>query len=771
MLFDQHRGPEPVIFRFAQFELDTGNYCLKHEGIAVSIEPQVFDLLAYLIANRDRLVTRQELLDCLWAGKVVSDATLSNHIKMARAAVKDDGESQQIIKTIRGRGYQFVAEAREETGDSQSSSLKLQSMASNKTQKFTDNLSYNKRWIAVFLSVLVLLIAGFFYFNKATLPKYVQAHRSIAILPFENRSNLKKDEYFTEGIHHDLLMQVAKIRDIKTISRTSVNLYRDTQKSIPIIASELGVAVVLEGGVQRAGHEIRINVQLVDGVTDELLWAESYTRALSAENVFAIQTEIAGSIAAALSTVLSAEEVNALAARPTQNLKALDEYFMAVAELRKNNSEAYQQAIEHLRAALELDAEFALAYAVLAQIYLDQIYWAGSAVKQQLALASPLIERALHLDPQLSEGHAALASIQEYQGLHDLAYQSYKKALELKPSNEKVYAALGRFQLWIKRDVEASVKYFSKALSLNPKDILLKENLCEAYIRNGQFFEARALVSDILQQAPNFAPAYRALADIEAWENKNIPEAQKLLRRAIDLDPAVPTYALKLALRFVDIGENALALHWLRYSLKVSPDHRSAKFVQGMILLLEGNLEEAFDVFRLVPQQSAFVNQALYHQLHIGILLQRPEDVKIAFQKVFPELFAINPTVNAHNYVNAYLLAHLYININQSEKAKPLLERSILFALKEPIGDWQGRHRNWISQIYGAMDEREKAIKAYQAWVGEGHYRDEIYNITYQLIKSDPQFNQAETKMLESLGKAKKTMQNIVKQNPNYWLP
>ena len=169
---------------------------------------------------------------------------------------------------------------------------------------------------------------------------------SIAVLPFDNRSALEEDEFFVDGIHDDLLSTIAKIGSLKVISRTSVMEYKGTNKKIPMIAKELGVANILEGGIQRSGNQVRINVQLIDAVTDEHLWAEIFDRELTAENLFAIQSEISQEIANALKTVLSLEEITRINTRPTDNLQAYDAYLRGRQLMATRKVDKLQRAVE-----------------------------------------------------------------------------------------------------------------------------------------------------------------------------------------------------------------------------------------------------------------------------------------------------------------------------------------------------------------------------------------------------------------------------------------
>ncbi len=207
--------------------------------------------------------------------------------------------------------------------------------------------------------------------EKAAATAAVSEERpSVAVLPFANRSANEQDAFFVDGIHDDLLSHISKIGSIKTISRTSVLQYRDTTKTSPQIAAELGVATVLEGGVQRAGEQVRINVQLIDAQTDEHLWSEIYDRQLSAANVFTIQSEIATAIAEALRATLSPGEQERLETVPTESLAALEAYFHGKQRMAKRTSVALAESVDYFQRAIDLDPNFALAYVRLADSYL-----------------------------------------------------------------------------------------------------------------------------------------------------------------------------------------------------------------------------------------------------------------------------------------------------------------------------------------------------------------------------------------------------------------
>ncbi|MGD8699998.1 MAG: hypothetical protein PVJ43_11945, partial [Gemmatimonadales bacterium] len=245
---------------------------------------------------------------------------------------------------------------------------------------------------------------------------FSQDVRSVAVLPFVSIQTDEQSRAFSSGIHDDLLTQLSKIESLTVISRTSVMKYRDTQLSIPEIAAELGVATVVEGGIQRAGNWVRVNVQLIDARTDRHLWAETYDSELTTANIFSIQSDIAHQIAAALRATLTPEVEVRLAARPTESLQAYDLYTRGRYlhhRPRGGTQEGLEEAARLFRQAIDADPGFAAAYAGLADIYLD--LWSNGyrPAEQALPEARAAAEKALALDETLADAHTSLADVFE----------------------------------------------------------------------------------------------------------------------------------------------------------------------------------------------------------------------------------------------------------------------------------------------------------------------------------------------------------------------
>ena len=237
------------------------------------------------------------------------------------------------------------------------------------------------------------------------IPSSIEAHKadkSIAVLPFTNRSPNADDAYFTDGVHDDLLTQLAKIDAFSVISRTSVLEYRDTAKNLKQIGEELGVGNIMEGAVQRSGNRVRINVQLIDAVSDEHLWAEVYDRELTTENLFDIQSEIARSIATALKATLTDSEIANVSDVPTDNVAAYELYLQGKRFALGETEIGYDTAVALYNEALKLDPEFKLAWVGLAHAYISN-YWAYGGNPADRDMARDAINNAIAVDPDFPE--------------------------------------------------------------------------------------------------------------------------------------------------------------------------------------------------------------------------------------------------------------------------------------------------------------------------------------------------------------------------------
>lgn len=397
--------------------------------------------------------------------------------------------------------------------------------------------------------------------------------KSIAVLPFANMSGDPANEPFTLGIHDDLLTQLSRIKSLKTISRTSVLQYRGTTKTIPEIAAELGVQHVLEGGIQRAGDRVRINLQLIDAGTDEHLWAEVYDRELTANNLFDVQAEITTQVTRSLRAALLPEEQTVLKARPTQSMEAYDLYLLGRHHWNERTGESIEKARGFFNQAIAADPGYVLAYSGLADAYSLLIDYGNMTGAEAIPMARDALDKAMALDNSVSEVWASRGLLLYAQGDHPEAAKALVRAIELDQQNfsawlwygntlnamrrydEQLAALETAFSLEpmsppvnnnlavgyrIRGDFERSLQHVDRLLSMRDQDIeRYRLEKVSSYFWSGQLAkavaEARGIVSsnpESVQAMSWLIDAYIALGDLE--------QADTWAERVSELDPAIP---------------------------------------------------------------------------------------------------------------------------------------------------------------------------------------------------------------------------------------
>ena len=379
--------------------------------------------------------------------------------------------------------------------------------------------------------------------------------KSIAVLPFDNRSNREEDQFFTDGIHDDLLTTIAKIGSIKVISRTSVMEYKDTVKKIPQIAQELGVANILEGGIQRSGNKVRINVQLIEAATDGFLWAEIYNRELTAENLFAVQSEITKMIADALQAKLSTDEQLRIDARPTDNLQAYDAYMRGRQLMATRDSANLKLATEEFSKATKLDPLFALAWVGVADSNMLLSGYGNLSVEESLLIQEEAVKNALAIDNDLGEAYASLANIHLYYNRKGEAETAYQKAIELSPNYASAYHwysnFLGRYPLRIQEQVELA----RKAAELDPRSSSMSLDLGSKYLNQGLYTLAEGQFQKVIELNPDFAPGYSSLAVLYMLHMGQFDKALPPANKAVELDPGTHGYNMILIFLYTTLGD------------------------------------------------------------------------------------------------------------------------------------------------------------------------------------------------------------------------
>jgi TolB-like protein/TPR repeat protein len=540
--------------------------------------------------------------------------------------------------------------------------------------------------------------------------------RSIAVMPFTNLSAESSNQFFADGIHDDLLTRISNIQDIKSISRSSVMTYRDSKKKLAAIAKELGVSTILEGGVQRAGDQVRINLQLIDAASDAPLWGQTYTRELSATNVFVVQAEITEAVAGALQAILTADERRQLEKLPTANLQALDAFFLGNQLYDQRTSGSVGQAILAYQEAIELDPEFALAYSKQASAMLAQIGVSGLPQKAQIEKSRPLIDQAILLDPQSSEAFNALGNWYRWSGDTEKAFKAFEQAMALGPNNATAlanHASMIRHEM---SDPTSAIKLYRKAVELDPLNIALKMQLAIAMTSVGLASEGIELVERIVAENPDSAIALRDLAllysDFEFRHDKGI----KILRRAYELDPNHPTNSVVNAImhwRLADYDNTAL---WMNNIARLIPNPESARVYHGWAFIAQGNLESAREIFERPVANHSLYWIGVFYLGSVDTAEGRPDDAIERYKD-----YAANFNGEKYNTNFNYGIAavNAYRALDQQEKAQALIDQLVLAIKANPSVIY---HDSAIhdASIYALSGQAEAAIATLEEWANRG---------------------------------------------------
>jgi TolB-like protein/lipoprotein NlpI len=446
------------------------------------------------------------------------------------------------------------------------------------------------------VAVVVLLVERSFRTAAPPTEEVVateSADLSIAVLPFDNRSNREEDEFFTEGIHDDLLTTMANIGSMKVISRTSVLEYKDTTKKIPEIARELGVANVLEGGVQRAGNHVRINVQLIDAATDEHLWAQIYDRELTAENLFKIQSEVSQAIAEALHTTLSPDEAERINALPTTSLQAYEAYLRGRQRWEARTADSTAQAVELFLNAIELDPNFAQAWAGLGDAYRHQVPYGGLPEYEMFPKAEEAIIKALALNPDLAEAHAAMGGLSNQQG-DDVAKAKYhlERAIELNPSYSPAYNWLGLVYNSLTQ-FDKAIEVFTRGQQVDPLSAVLASNVAFSAGFAGRHDEMKRRLDRFLETHPESPLAYSGQAAYHLFVKGRYDESLRADMQAVLADPNDTQQRVYASIKLRTLGDREAANNWLQSSFALQPNNLEANVFRVLHLVYDDRLDEA----------------------------------------------------------------------------------------------------------------------------------------------------------------------------------
>jgi TolB-like protein/lipoprotein NlpI len=571
--------------------------------------------------------------------------------------------------------------------------------------------------------------------------------QSIAVLPFENRSEQQSDVYFVEGIHDDLLTNLARIGDLKVISRTSVERYANSDKSLPEIAKELGVATVMEGAVQRAGNQVRINVQLIDASTDEHLWAEIFDRELTTENLFAIQTEISQAIARALKATLTHEEQERISQQPTDSLAAYNAYLRGRQLVKSRDSEALAQAKGEFEQALDLDPEYAQAWVGLAEANIYSAVYGTQPFADALKQYGECADHAISLNPELGEAWAIRGAWLGMKEKVPEAVQAFKRALALSPNDANV---LKLYAEMLRQDVgtlEQALAMIDRAIELDPYFTVSRTVRAAIYEAMGMRDRAAAEYRTVIELDPTSSVALSAYANFAMYQLGDYGLALRNFTQAMEHDPGSPQLYTDLAWLHLNLNHPD-ALDDLKARVdEIDPEHSAAGMIDALRQLHGGNLDGAIEALNWTVKRSytpyieftlsqAYAmagrwSEARDHMVLAMPWLQQPE--------TWPQQIPRYLEAACHA---SWILQHS----GDTEGGVELSRQTLAFLENEVLPRVENQHLAEYDMCLAATGQTERAMAALEARLDHGEYGDWwiARNLpVYSGLRLDPRFAEA----------------------------
>ncbi len=507
-------------YKFDDYLLDTETLELSQHGVPVYAEPQVIELLALLVENSDRLVTKDEIYGTIWKGRIVSEAALSSRVKSLRQLLGDTGKTQKFIRTVHKRGFRFVANV---------------SQAKKKTETPQDTPEKKPE------AHEVIPISSH---APSTPDDYPHIEKpAVAVLPFTNLSGDEEQEYFADGITADIITHLSKHRWLQVVARNTMLGYKNKSVGIRELANALSVNYVVDGNVRKAGNRIRVAANLIDANSGHQIWSDRYDREL--DDIFDLQDEITETIVARLEPEIGfAERTRVAQVRPA-NLKAWDAYHLGVYHFFKFTGKDNIEAQKLLKQSQELDPNFGEAYAWWAYaVILGMVYWDTKPTQEMMDQALAACDKALSLDSQNASFHALKARIQvarceyssglteneiaiklnptfaaahcglgdslAYEGHYDEAMVCFDRAIQMSPNDPQLWAfySYAAQALIFKKDFDKALQYTEQASAMPNHQYWTTAHKAVALAHLGRDVEAKQAVQRLLQQNPSFSLAF-----------------------------------------------------------------------------------------------------------------------------------------------------------------------------------------------------------------------------------------------------------------------
>ncbi|HEV8189845.1 MAG TPA: winged helix-turn-helix domain-containing protein [Pyrinomonadaceae bacterium] len=575
-------------YDFGPFRIDVMKRRFLRDGEVIRLTPKAFDLLLVLVEESGRTIEKDELLDRVWPGTAVEENNLNQNITALRKSLGDSRQDSQYIATIPGIGYRFVAEVRKVEED-----FTQRRKGATEDAKEAQNAVRPSRVFRYALPIIIPLILAALAYALYRRESPRPAMSSIMVPPLENISGNSSEEYFADGMTDALIGDLAKIKGLHVISRTSSMHYKGTKKSLPDIAREINVDAIVEGTVQRSGDRVVVRTQLIHAPTDRHLWVGDYTR--DVRDVLDLQSEIARAVAQEVRIQMTADEQARFASRRPVRPKAYDDYLQGrYLYWNKRTEENLNKAIALFQSAIKADESYAPAYVGLADCYnaLGAVQVASMPPREARQHAEEAATKALQLDSQLGEAYSALGYVKHFNWDWTAAEQNHKRAIELNPSYANAHNFYASY-LMSRGRIEESIAASNRARELDPFSLSISAQRGFLFENARHYDEAIEQLRNVIGMDPTHYQALWILGHTYA-ANKQYDEAVAAAEKAVAVSERTPGALGMLGLAYGLAGRKAEATKILNELLELNKTRYVTPAAFVNVYLGLGDNEQAF---------------------------------------------------------------------------------------------------------------------------------------------------------------------------------
>ena len=524
------------------YELDMAAYELRRSGDVLKLERIPMEILLFLIEQRERLVTREEIADRIWGRdvNVDTDNSINGAIRKIRRVLRDDSDSPRFIQTITGRGYRFIAAVEAQTPTADRSLEPVNDEPESVPRLEASKSGVRRKAVLLAATVLLVALAGVLFFGPSFSARVLppRGRLMLAVLPFENLTGDPAQDYFSDGMTEEMISQLGNLdaQHLGVIARTSVMHYKHTEEPLDQIGRELGVQYVLEGSIRRDSDKVRITTQLIQLKDQTHVWARQYDRELG--HLLGLQGEIAGEVSVEIQPALwghqPVTQANQQAVSP-QNYEAYDLYLKGQYFWNKRTIEGFERAIDYYQQAIAKDPNYARAYAGLADSYALLAPYSLVSPMEYMPKARAAALRALELDKDLPEAHTALALIvQNYDFDWQTSEREFQRSIELNPNYATAHHWYAEHLMWRGRFDEA-LRESERARQLDPLSLIIAADNGAILLYSRQYDRALEKLRTVRELDPTF-PRVTGLM-LRAYEEKGM-----FAEASADLEKVRPFY-------------------------------------------------------------------------------------------------------------------------------------------------------------------------------------------------------------------------------------